>query len=648
MKCTNCNAELEAGTKFCTKCGTPVPEGTVPAQTVSEAPKQNGGSMKCTNCNAELEVGTKFCTKCGTPVPEGTVPAQTVSEAVVPEAPKQNGGSMKCAKCNAVLEGGAKFCTLCGHPVPEGVVPGDPQQFDFGKIMNTTKAFFASAWSKAKPACAKAWGKIKGVAKTGDEKLGEKLGDKKMYAYAGVIGLIGIILVVASIIAIIPNGNGFLTYNANRLRTIDETIYVLEDGKAATVNTSAESIQDRSTSIDGKVTVFQSEDTLYSLKGKKTKEIADNVTGYELSLYGDYVVYVEQDGDDITYYHCKVSNGKATEIFESSDDEYLVCYAISPNGKNVAYVTVDEEYEGTLYYFNGKKSTKITKCNSAVVGLSDGGKYIYCVEESKSGKTSLMSYNKKGKETKIDSCDYDDGFSFNLDASEIMFTSGGKTYISAKAKEPVKLASDSVYLITPNHSYTYETNANSEFLPIDTLFGHVYSSGDAAYLSHKKESKNIKLVKGFNFTLDDSGKYLYYMDKTDLMVLKISKGEKAEDKAKLIAEDVIDYRITSNRKFAYFIDEDGELSVANGKKGGKIKKISNDELDSPYFTIDSKDIVYYTCDDSVYAAKGKKAGKEIIDEAEIYNYGGSVYFEDEDDLYTARGTKSPKKLISLD
>lgn len=622
--------------------------------------------MKCTNCNADIETGSKFCTKCGHPVPVEEAPAAApVAEAsateapaeTVSEAPKQTGGRVKCTNCNAYLEGGAKFCTLCGTPVPEGVVPGDPRAIDFEKAVNSTKAFFATAWGKVKPACAKAWGKVKpvcakagdkvkGVAKTCDEKLGEKLGDKKIYAYAGVIGVIGIFLVVCAIISLIPSGNGFLVSNSynNSLDVIDEKVYLLKDGKATAINTSAEYISEQTTSIDGEVTVFLSEDTLYALNGKKAKEIADNVDEYELSLYGDYVVYSEDDDGDVTYYLCKVSNGKKTEIFANSDDEMLVGYAIAPNGKNVAYVTMNEDFEGTLYYFNGKKSAEVAECEGMVVGLSNGGKYIYCIEAGKSGKTSLISYNKNGKDTKIDSCDYngDDNFRFNLDATEIMFTSGGKTYISAKAKEPVKLASGDVELLTPTGA-----NEFGKFLPVDSLFEHVYIADSAAYFSHKKEDKNIKLVKGSYFTLDDSGKFLYYMDKDELMVLQISKGENAEDKAKLIAEEVDEYVVTSNRKIVYFIDEDDELSAVNGKKGGKVKKISNDEIDG-YITIDSNDIVYYASDDSIYAAKGKKAGKKVIDDAMFQNLGGTVYFIDEDfDLYASRGTKSPKKLMSL-
>lgn len=555
---------------------------------------------------------------------------------------------MKCTNCRADLEGGAKFCTLCGTPVPEGVVPEDPKSFDFGAILVATKAFFANVCGKIKPACAAGCGKIKTLAVKGDEKLGEKLGDKKMYVYAGFIGLIGILMVIAAIAGLIPNDNGYLGYDyAVELEANDDTVYLMKEGKAIALSTDAESVSNYTSSIDGKVTVFTSEGVLYAVKGKKTVELAEDVASYTLSLYGDYVVYTEKDDGETSYYHCKVSNGKATEMFECSDDEFLVCYAISPNGKNVAYVTVDEEYEGTLYYFNGKKSTKITKRNVAVVGLSDGGKYIYCVEESKSGKTSLISYNKNGKETKIDSCDYNDGFCFNLDASEIMFMSNGKTYVSVKGKEPIKVASSDLELLTPAGVFdSHEISEVSYFYPVETLFNHVYVSGNAAYFVSKKESKNIKLVKGSDFTLDSSAQYLYYMDKEDLMVLQISKGEKAEDKAKLIAEEAYFYIVTSDRKLVYYADEDRELYAVNGKKGGKSKKVSSDELLAPP-VIDRNDVVYYNADESVYAVKGKKE-KKVIDEAFCGDIGGYVYIIDEDNIYAARGQKKPKKLISID
>ena len=51
MKCSQCGAELN-GEKFCTNCGTPVPQETTGAV--------------CSNCGEPVD--GKFCTKCGTPV----------------------------------------------------------------------------------------------------------------------------------------------------------------------------------------------------------------------------------------------------------------------------------------------------------------------------------------------------------------------------------------------------------------------------------------------------------------------------------------------------------------------------------------------------------------------------------------------------
>lgn len=59
MICPNCGASVIAGSKFCTKCGTPL-------QAAAPAPIQRGGF--CTSCGAALSPVDKFCTKCGTRV----------------------------------------------------------------------------------------------------------------------------------------------------------------------------------------------------------------------------------------------------------------------------------------------------------------------------------------------------------------------------------------------------------------------------------------------------------------------------------------------------------------------------------------------------------------------------------------------------
>jgi membrane protease subunit (stomatin/prohibitin family) len=47
-ECSNCHAQVQAGSKFCAECGTPM-------------------QKHCTNCNASLSPTAKFCAECGTP-----------------------------------------------------------------------------------------------------------------------------------------------------------------------------------------------------------------------------------------------------------------------------------------------------------------------------------------------------------------------------------------------------------------------------------------------------------------------------------------------------------------------------------------------------------------------------------------------------
>ena len=56
MICQQCQTELMEGAKFCSGCGTPVPEPQV--------------SPVCQQCQTELPEGARFCNECGTPVPE--------------------------------------------------------------------------------------------------------------------------------------------------------------------------------------------------------------------------------------------------------------------------------------------------------------------------------------------------------------------------------------------------------------------------------------------------------------------------------------------------------------------------------------------------------------------------------------------------
>ncbi len=76
VACPSCNQPNAAGAKFCSNCGSKIP--------------QPGA---CPECGATNAPGAKFCSGCGT---------------------KMGAASAECPKCGAEVEPGIKFCSECG------------------------------------------------------------------------------------------------------------------------------------------------------------------------------------------------------------------------------------------------------------------------------------------------------------------------------------------------------------------------------------------------------------------------------------------------------------------------------------------------------------------------------------------------------
>ena len=104
LTCQNCGKELEAGTRFCDACGTPVPE-----------------MITCPNCGAQYADGNAFCMECGTPLAK----AQEVVEAPAePEAPAEKAHeTVFCTNCGSQTSTEFAFCQNCGASIVEDAAP---------------------------------------------------------------------------------------------------------------------------------------------------------------------------------------------------------------------------------------------------------------------------------------------------------------------------------------------------------------------------------------------------------------------------------------------------------------------------------------------------------------------------------------------
>ncbi len=612
--------------------------------------------MNCPNCGANNAPGAKFCVGCGSNLAAASQQnaQQYTQQQNVQQRPQQQ--------------------NVQQHPQQQNVQQSAPvakapkAKVDFGAVKNQLTGIGSSVSAKVKSL------------------MSNKL------ALAGVAGGLALLVILIVVCSILGGGNGFNKVKSTILiQNTDKNEYSVIVNKKV-LSTTIESESGEPTlisSADGSTAAILTEEgELFVVSGKKLKDVADDVKNVAISLNGKYLAYTtrgEKD-EEITLHHCKVSNTKSEEI--SDEIIGISDFAISPNGKSVAYFVAGGE-EGDpdeLMFFNGKKSTKVADDGGTLFGLSDGGKEIYVgilekdeeEEEPKddsdeeydadayaeaastsSSQNTLYAYTKNGDRTSLGS--YVVGWTsgsfifFNDDHRQVMFTNEeGKTYISNKGKKPDgKASSDRLEMLIPTGSAAKYCNTTGTFTyPVSNLFNQVYQTSDSSvWLIKKNADKSVKLVsKATNASIDESGDYVYYnYDGEELRCIKISHGEKASEKYKTIIEDYApsSYYVTSNRKFVYYTEKDSVYSV-NGKKGGVPKEISEDVEGS--ITLSGKDIMYYITDGDLYACSNGKKGKKVASDVDsVITYAtGYTYATSDDAIYGTTGAKKPKKLTDID
>lgn len=567
---------------------------------------------------------------------------------------------MFCPSCGTQNPDGSKFCAGCGGaltpasaPQQEPVQPVQEQTYvpqnepvqqtapvsveETAKPEKEKVDFLAAARSALKD--------LLGILNPIIDKVKPILLKNKLLTL-GIAGAVVALLIFGVVMGVIMGSdNGFIEAEHSLVVGSDnEHIVIIYDGKLIETNIedngySAQYNMDYSNCI-----FLTDEEELYIFNGKNVTKVADDVVHCLFSNEGEGILYMTEEGDNASLHLYDVSKKKKVEITNEADD--LESAYISPDGESVLY-TIDDGDEYKVMYYEGGDSIRICSGDYVGLGLSNDGDQIYVAEESYS--VTLYCYDTKGNKEKLG--EEVTGIAFNADLTQILFYRDGKTYISTKGKEAVKISNSRVTpLLTDNAVSFYWTDYNC--YPVEDLYDRVYTGRDSssrrcAWYIDENVDKSCKLATDVSsITYDASAEYLYYLDKNDnLMVLEISDCDKAADKAVMLASDVDGFIVTSDRDLVYYASDD-TLYSANGKNGRSKRTVCNDEVDDVALSAD--DVLFYLVDGDLYATSNGKAGDRVLSDVEnVEQYVDMVLAGNDDELYISTGSKKLKKILTF-
>lgn len=553
---------------------------------------------------------------------------------------------MFCPKCGAKNPDGSKFCAGCGNnlalaspvaqpqmpPVQQPVPPEQPQvTVEPTQPPVKEKTDFVAAAKSA-------LNDLLVLVKPLYEKAKELVLKNKLLSM-GIAGGIVLILVACIVAGVLTSGSDYTTVDHDvRIMFINDEIVICDDGKI--INTKIEDgIEMQRRSMDGKNVFFlTSAEDLYVYNGKKVIKIDEDVEGFYISNDGTGIVY-GLDNDEMTIILYNVSKQKKATVLQDCSD--LEGVAISPDGDSVLY-TEETDDEMRVYYFDGKESTRIVSGEYYGIALSNDGKYIYVIDEEE----SLYCFNVDGDRTKL-AAEVDAAY-FNMDHTQILFHKEGKSYISTKGKEAVKISGNEITPMMPSL-----TTSNSDSYPVADLYNKVYTGYNnngqrCAWFIKENIDKSYKLATDISYIrFDNSCEYLYYLDnEARLKCLEIADGEDASDKAVTLASYVDSYVVSSDRSAVYY-QSLGGVYYANGKNGNGRRLITSEYVSR--MVMGEDDTMYYLLDGDVYATRNNKKGSRVATDMEgLYAYYGTVYAYNSDAYFISNGTKKMEKLIDVD
>lgn len=549
---------------------------------------------------------------------------------------------MFCNQCGRQLSDDAIFCPVCGakqDPLVKAATAAAQSETPTPATASGTAPVQAAATAPT-PAAAPAPTAVPGAVPAQKTKK-----EKKGFPFKVVVPLAGIV-VLAVVLAVVVMSIGGRGVKADRYSEKGMVGYYYLDSHIAFFNLRGETCElddvssygfTEATNADMSVAAYtvwneKSDDyDLYYITSDLEPVLVEEDVHYNvrISYDGAYIAYLTDVKDDTSgdLYLYSIKDNKTT-LIDSDVYPYLIC--MSPGGKAVAYLREFEDMDDNELYIGGIKidSKKVDKDGAFPVAIGDNGKALYYVTDN----DKLYLYN--GKDSVKLASDVDRDFYFNWDASQMLYTKGGKTYFyELKMDEPVKVASAEIYdIVLPMDVVRYDGNYYTDFVGLDDLKGCVMETDSGLYWLNSKGTDSVKIASTYTYQISADGKSILYQNgKT---IYKISKfGEDMNPKV-VYDEEYVDRFVASEDLSKVYIIIDDELFYVKSEK--KTERITNDLSDYGYRTVaynDSMSKIFFIERDTLYyadtTAKSKTEVADDVDGVDSFP-AGIIYTVTED------------------
>jgi hypothetical protein len=469
---------------------------------------------------------------------------------------------IKCPNCGNENESNSAFCLFCG-----------------ASIEPAPKKDIKDIVAKIKPIFDKAVGFV-------------KKNIIKIAVPAGVIviGAVVLIIILGSMSIYITEGPGVF------YGEYSETEIVIRDlsGEDTSLSYDSSKLRVRDSLPPESSSAFlvgEDGNELYYV-GKNVVKIADDVLAFNLAVDGKAVAFFEGTDEDDCRLGIWTTDGKIKYIADDVSTDFSV---ISPDGKTVIYKENTDE-TAMVYMYNGTKTIELGK-ETAInpLAVTNGGNYIYYTKDD-------TLYVQKGSDidTRVKLGSKSSTGYFNIDMTEFIYNDDGKTKITVKGGEPIKLTGDLSYMVLKSDTASIQLWSGVNIRSVKTFKNCCYrtSDEDIYYINNKYEVQKAASSIDYAIRAYDEKSLIY---KKGDSIYQIDLTKKNAEPVTRVGDDVETVAGVDSKDGVYYKNTDGEIMY---QKGTAKPVYILDSVDNAVIIADS---LFIVSDKELYISNGKKA-----------------------------------------